>query len=239
MWVTPATPDGGSDSAFVPLFPLDTVLLPGAGMPLHIFEPRYRAMIADVTAVGSGRAFGLVMPPAVISGTAPGADGPSRALVSRVGTLAEVVEVVPYEDGRCDILTVGSRRFEILEVESRSKPYLRARVRWLAEDDGELTPALIAAARRAGVAYRSVMARASGVEPAEGEWSHDGFRLSYLLSATLRVPNYERQLLLEAPTAAERLTAALRLMHTEIGLVAATQTVPVSPAVFGVEATVN
>lgn len=44
----------------LPLFPLGTVLLPGAGLPLRIFEPRYRALLADVTARGARRAFGVV-----------------------------------------------------------------------------------------------------------------------------------------------------------------------------------
>ena len=53
-----------------------------------------------------------------------------------VGTFASILEVEPYEDGRSDLLTVGSRRFRLLGVEPIGKPYLQARVDWLPEEHG-------------------------------------------------------------------------------------------------------
>ena len=89
----------------LPLFPLELVLLPEEPLPLHIFEDRYKTMIAKcLEAKGSGRGqqeFGVVLL--------------KEHEVSRVGCTAQIVNVKHrYEDGRMDIVTVGKRRFEIL-----------------------------------------------------------------------------------------------------------------------------
>src|SRR6266481_4942411 len=96
----------------LPLFPLEVVLLPGATLPLHIFEERYKLMIGEAL---EGRSeFGIVL-----------AKGRSLA---NLGCSAEVEKVVKrYEDGRLDILTAGRRRFEILFLDDQ-KPYLQAAV---------------------------------------------------------------------------------------------------------------
>ena len=88
------------------LFPLGIVLLPTEQVPLHIFEPRYRELIAEC--VASEEPFGLVY---------PDDDG-----VRRTGTLASVVEVVErFDDGRMNIVVEGGERFRLLELtEGRS-----------------------------------------------------------------------------------------------------------------------
>ncbi len=112
----------------IPVFPLDHVLLPGLPLPLHIFEPRYRQMLADIEAARGG--FGIV---ALSRGSETSAD----VDFAKIGTLAEILEKEPYPDGSCDLLTVGSRRFRIVDVDSSAKPYLQAQVEWLSEDDGD------------------------------------------------------------------------------------------------------
>jgi Lon protease-like protein len=85
----------------IPLFPLNVVLLPGAGLPLHIFEPRYRQMVNQC--IQEKTEFGLLLslPKGIV----------------RVGCTAEVLEVVRhYEDGRLDILTIGRAPFRIVEL---------------------------------------------------------------------------------------------------------------------------
>src|SRR5690242_17414762 len=85
----------------IPLFPLNVVLLPGADLPLHIFEPRYRQMIRHC--VKEKSEFGILL-------------ALSKGIV-RVGCTAEVVDVVKrYNDGRMDILTVGRSPFRIVEL---------------------------------------------------------------------------------------------------------------------------
>ena len=85
----------------IPLFPLNVVLLPGATLPLHIFEPRYRQMVRRC--IDDKCEFGLLL--ALPKG------------IVRVGCTAEVTEVLQrYPDGRMDILTVGRSPFRILEL---------------------------------------------------------------------------------------------------------------------------
>ena len=85
----------------IPLFPLNVVLLPGADLPLHIFEPRYRQMVSRC--LDDKTEFGMLLslPKGIV----------------RVGCTAEITEVINrYEDGRMDILAVGRAPFRILEL---------------------------------------------------------------------------------------------------------------------------
>ena len=85
----------------IPLFPLNVVLLPGAILPLHIFEPRYRQMVRRC--IEEKSEFGVLL-------------GLPKGIV-RVGCTAAVTEVVKrYNDGRMDILTVGRSPFRIVEL---------------------------------------------------------------------------------------------------------------------------
>jgi Lon protease-like protein len=85
----------------ISLFPLNVVLLPGATLPLHIFEPRYRQMVRRC--LEEKCEFGVLL-------------GLPKGIV-RVGCTAEVTEVVKrYNDGRMDILTVGRSPFRIMEL---------------------------------------------------------------------------------------------------------------------------
>ena len=85
----------------IPLFPLDLVLFPGAPLPLHIFEPRYRQMIAECLAANTP--FGIVRA------------RPEGLAV--IGCTAQIIRVLHrYPDGRSDILTQGIERFEIEQL---------------------------------------------------------------------------------------------------------------------------
>lgn len=101
----------------LPLFPLNVVLYPRAPLPLHIFEERYKQMVAAVLD-GDG-VFGMVW-----------AD---RQGAARVGCSARIVKVIRrYDDGRMDIVTVGIRRFRITKVLT-DRAYLRARVSYFGD----------------------------------------------------------------------------------------------------------
>lgn len=88
----------------VPLFPLPLVLYPGAPAPLHIFEPRYRQMVADCLA--EDRTFGLMYHD-------PDEHGPFLMERGRVGTLARIEEHRALPEGRSLILVRGTQRFAI------------------------------------------------------------------------------------------------------------------------------
>ena len=99
----------------LPLFPLNVVLLPGADLPLHIFEPRYRTMVRDC--LDSKSLFGMLLAlPSGIAGT---------------GCTAEILEVTKrYPDGRYDILAVGRSPFRVVELFDE-EPLLRGEVDFL------------------------------------------------------------------------------------------------------------
>lgn len=96
----------------IPLFPLDVVLFPGAALPLHIFEERYKEMVAGCLA--RQEPFGVVR-----------AQSEGLAVI---GCTASIVTVLQrYSDGRMDILCEGGERFEI-ELLDNSRAYLQAEV---------------------------------------------------------------------------------------------------------------
>lgn len=108
----------------LPMFPLGTVLLPHMVLPLHVFEPRYRALMHDV--LPGDREFGIVR---IRHGDEVGG-GDVR---DDVGTIARVLQAQELEDGRFIAVTVGTRRVRI-ERWLEDAPYPRAVVHELAED---------------------------------------------------------------------------------------------------------
>jgi Lon protease-like protein len=88
----------------LPLFPLPVVLFPGAPMPLHVFEPRYRQMVAH--AVEGSERFGLVYHD-------PDRHGPFSTENGGVGCVARILRYQPLPDGRSLILCRGMERFRI------------------------------------------------------------------------------------------------------------------------------
>ncbi len=132
----------------LPLFPLEVVLMPEAPLPLHIFEDRYKEMIGVCLKAGEDPSrkedFGVVL--------AKGQE------VSRLGCSARIVNLTrTYADGRLDIFTVGSRRFEILVV-NQEKSFLRGGVEFFDDDPGQDLPAETDAARAIEL-FRQVMQR--------------------------------------------------------------------------------
>ncbi|MHB1698661.1 MAG: LON peptidase substrate-binding domain-containing protein [Acidobacteriaceae bacterium] len=96
----------------IPLFPLDLVLFPGAALPLHIFEDRYRQMVREC--VDGNLAFGVVRA--------------RREGMAVIGCMAHIVAVTQeYSDGRFDILCQGTERFEI-EMLDDTRDFLQAEV---------------------------------------------------------------------------------------------------------------
>src|ERR1700739_47151 len=111
-------------SELLPLFPLSTVLFPGMRLPLHIFEERYRLLVAHLRAQPEPRRFGGI---AIRKGREGGADGITA--LHEVGCVAPVRQIMAHPDGRFDLATVGAERFRLLSVDE-SLPY----------DQGEIEP---------------------------------------------------------------------------------------------------
>jgi Lon protease-like protein len=103
----------------IPLFPLDVVLFPGAPLPLHIFEPRYRELVGECLLQKS--VFGVVRA--------------QREGLAVIGCTASIVTVINrYSDGRLDILCEGTERFEI-ELLDNSRAFLQAEVDMLRDEE--------------------------------------------------------------------------------------------------------
>lgn len=112
------------DDFLLPLFPLETVLLPEAPLPLHIFEERYKLLIGEClkakSSGGGPQEFGVLL----------AKDQEMRT----VGCTARIINVTrKYADGRMDLFTVGSRRFELLYT-NEEEAYLRGSVEFFDDD---------------------------------------------------------------------------------------------------------
>ena len=138
----------------LPLFPLGVVLLPGARLPLHVFEDRYKEMIGH--AIEGESEFGIVLA--------------KEEGIARVGCTATVEEVVRrYHDGRMDIIAVGHSRFEI-ESLNQDKEYLRADVKYFEDEAVAANPPrrLLREARRVFDRLRRAQPDRDFAEPEEG-----------------------------------------------------------------------
>ena len=123
----------GSRPARVPIFPLaGAILFPRAQLPLHVFEERYRAMVEDALA-GSGR-IAMIQP--LEEGENPG--------LYKVGCVGELVGVEELEDGRYNIMLMGSNRFRLIAEADVGTAYRQADVDLAAFNDEEPPPLSIA-----------------------------------------------------------------------------------------------
>ncbi|HEV3041065.1 MAG TPA: LON peptidase substrate-binding domain-containing protein [Candidatus Angelobacter sp.] len=104
------------------LFPLDVVLFPGAPLPLHIFEPRYKEMINEC--LEQKRSFGMVRA--------------NKNALAEIGCTAVILDVSKkYDDGRLDIMTEGKQRFEIVQL-SQERSFLQGEVLFFEDEPGEV-----------------------------------------------------------------------------------------------------
>jgi Lon protease-like protein len=214
----------------LPLFPLGTVLVPGMRLSLHVFEPRYRQLVADLLGGEEPGVpeFGVV---ALRQGWEVGELGE----IHHIGTSARITGVLPHPDGRCDLAAIGERRFVIEELDTVSKPYLLGTVRWLAEPEGDLGPELAAAARRAlELHLRTLIALHAdpGVAGELAEATADPLALSYAVARLPSLPLADRQALLGVPDTASRLQAGRAVLRRETELLRQLRAVPISAATF-------
>jgi ATP-dependent Lon protease len=168
----------------LPLFPLQVVLFPGAELPLHIFEDRYKEMIGEV--LKDRQEFGVVLA--------------NEKGVVNTGCTATVDRVLKrYDDGRMDIMTLGRRRFEILLL-NNERSFLRGAVEFFDDDAGEQAAEDIQ--RRAIEGYNELRALESE-KPIQGDDILNP-QLSFRLAQALPDLSF-RQVLLNTRSEAERL----------------------------------
>ena len=180
--------------SLIPLFPLDVVLLPSAPLPLHIFEPRYKEMIAECLA--QNRIFGVV-----------------RALeqgLADVGCTAEIMTVVKeYPDGRLDLVAEGRNRFEIAAV-NQDRTFLQGEVLMIEDEPG--APPQEDAARAAQL-HSELLAIAGAKQDLSAA---DPALLSFYLAGSLPLDLDFKQKLLSLRSEADRLSLLITYLETLI-----------------------
>jgi Lon protease-like protein len=195
----------------LPLFPLNTVLFPGAPLNLHIFEPRYREMIG--LCLREKLSFGVTL---IRRGQE--ALGP-LAQPFLVGCSAHILQVEKLADGRMNIATVGVERFRILSLDSTGE-YLRGQVERLPIDQSDEGALAVDGRqlRRLVVLYLSqiseqlpetVEAKFLPVKP---------LALAYVAAYLVQAPPVEKQALLEAGSTRELLDRLLSLYRRELAI---------------------
>ncbi|MGH9118740.1 MAG: LON peptidase substrate-binding domain-containing protein [Acidimicrobiales bacterium] len=191
----------------LPMFPLGTVLFPSEFMPLHVFEPRYRALAKDCLA--GEREFGVVL---IERGSDVGG-GDTR---TGVGTVARIMEVAALPDGRFLLATFGMRRIRV-ERWLDDAPYPRAEITDFrqppAGPDADSVYAEVRAVLRRVLALRSELGES--VTEATIELADDPGVGSFQAAAVAPLGPIDKQLLLSIPTADERLRVLLRLLAAE------------------------
>src|SRR5258707_14492668 len=152
--------------SLIPLFPLDVVLFPGAPLPLHIFEPRYREMIGEC--IEQKLPFGMVRA--------------GENSLAEVGCTAVIIDVLKkYDDGRLDIRTEGRRRFEIVQV-NQERSFLRGEVVFFDDEPGAAPAHNVEALMELHTRLLAIMGKGPGFESANPVLS---FQLAHELPVDL------------------------------------------------------
>ena len=194
----------------LPMFPLGGVLFPYAVLPLHVFEPRYRAL-TEACLAGDGE-FGVVL---IERGSEVGG-GDTRF---DVGTVAKIVEAGRLPDGRYVLATVGTRRLRVRDW-LPEEPYPRAEVELLDDQAVDEAGAPGAAESRAAVErlLRRVLAlhaELGGSGPVDVTLDDDPARASFEAAALAPLGPLDAQRLLELDSSIARLAALSELLEEE------------------------
>jgi Lon protease-like protein len=175
------------------LFPLDLVLFPGAPLPLHIFEPRYRELVADCLL--NKAPFGMVR---------------SREnALAEIGCSAAIVSVAKkYEDGRLDIVTEGKQRFEIEQL-NQERSFLRGEVTFFEDEPSQVSQSDASTVIQLHQQLFEVLGQHVEVE-------HRYPSLSFQLAHELPVDLDFKQTILEMKSEAERIDTLIEYYRATI-----------------------
>ncbi len=185
----------------LPLFPLDLVLFPGELLPLHIFEPRYRQLLADAL-LGDGR-FGITAARAPRAGS--------------LGTIAWIRGADTLPDGRSNIVVLGERRFEVRGLLPEDAPYLVAAVEEFGDAPGSAPPA---EERHQLEAVAGRLRRALAILSDAGEelpaWEAEPEAFSFQAAALLEADPEARAPLLDVRQTRDRIRSLLALLPARL-----------------------
>lgn len=191
----------------LPLFPLNTVLFPGAPLTLHIFEERYRLMISRC--LEQQTPFGVVL-------IRDGAEVGQNALPYEIGTIAQITRHVRLDDGRYYLTVIGQRRFRIQYTLQRM-PYIIASVAMLPEDSSTTIISMAQELRATYDQYWQSMTAATGSQNQAEGLSKDLIEMTYQLAHRLQVSNEQKQHWLETDIAT-RIREIIQALRAEMVL---------------------
>jgi Lon protease-like protein len=205
------------------MFPLNSVLFPGATVPLHVFEDRYRALVHALLRIEdpAERLFGTV---AIREGYEVGDHGAQSLHV--VGCLLQLTEVESNADGTFEIEAVARGRIRLHRLDG-SGTHPTGEVDVLPDEEEAVSPAVVAQARGTWEAYADQLTAMGGGEPVvEGTLPRDPVYLSWALSGAALLTLQQRQQLLEAEGAQDRLTQVARMLREELRSIRAIPSLP-------------
>jgi hypothetical protein len=180
----------------IPVFPLpNVVFFPRLPLPLHIFEPRYRAMVRDASR--GPRLIGMAL---LRAGWESAYD--ARPPIFETGTVGEIARVEELPDGRFNIVLLGLREY-VVKRELQRASYREAVVAWRAPEGGTLPSGLRDEIGRLVAHYLARRGLALEQENL-AQPSVDDETFVNFLAQHLDVALVEKQALLEAPTLTER-----------------------------------
>ncbi len=194
----------------LPLFPLNVVLFPGADLPLHIFEPRYRQMITEC--YEREKPFGVVL---ARTDSPPMLEEPYP-----VGTMADILALSRMDDGRMNLIARGGQRFQILE-QHRKKSYLTGIVE-VYYDLPEPEQVLLEQADKARElfnTYLEILLEVVGKSETQFNLPEEPEELSHFIAYFLDIDDEEKQQLLEMNLATERLESVIETLRREVPFV--------------------
>jgi len=191
----------------LPLFPLNVVLFPGAELPLHIFEPRYRLMINEC--YDEKKPFGVVL-------VRPESEHLQEEPYP-VGTMAEIEALDRLDDGRMNLIARGMQRFRILS-QHREKPYLSALVE-IYEDESEPEQALLTYADKARDLFNSyleILLEVVGKQDIQFSLPAEPEELSHFIAYFLDLQDEKKQHFLELTSTLQRLEGEIEALRREV-----------------------
>lgn len=232
----------------LPFFPLHAVTFPHLPLPLHIFEPRYRAMARDLMAE-HGEFGGRFVTGLIVEGREA---GDPDARTGSMGTICEVRTAEQLPDGRWVLLAVGIARATLGAVDGTGE-YAIVEAEPMQDVDGAIEPTLLPAVQAALDAYMETVKRFVTATASVGHETHevsgvaaslddvlkpiqlpsDPSAASYAVGGLLQIELTRKQQLLELPDAASRLRVELDLLRRESRLLAESSLPPVPTSDLG------
>ena len=182
------------------IFPLPgAILFPGLQLPLHIFEPRYRALVGE--ALARDRLIGMIQPQRPAEG----------APLFEIGCVGRIGEVEAMEDGRYNIVLDGEARFRVLRELDVTTPFRRVEAEWIEDDEDEV----LSSVERAG--FEREARRFADAQGYSVDWgSVERLDDMALINGVSQIAPFDpaaKQALLEADTLRERCELLIQLMH--------------------------